>query len=89
TPCGENRVCHEKQCVSIDQTMEKTDLDNCPYGDLFVPIQMLRLVDKLSTGKMLCPDALNALRSRGMNVTYLCYESSIPYYRLCCEECKK
>ncbi|CAF4423377.1 unnamed protein product, partial [Adineta steineri] len=26
---------------------------------------------------------------RGMNVTYLCYNSTLPFRRLCCEECKK
>ncbi|CAF2760536.1 unnamed protein product [Rotaria sp. Silwood2] len=89
TPCGENRICYQKQCVSTNQTMKQTDLDICPYGDLFVPIQMLYLADKFQTGNMLCPDALNLLRSRGMNVTYLCYESTLPFHRLCCEECKK
>ncbi|CAF0758772.1 unnamed protein product [Rotaria sp. Silwood1] len=89
TSCGENRVCHKKQCVLTNQTMKQTDLDICPYGDLFVPIHMLYLADKSRTGNMLCPDALNLLRSRGMNVTYLCYESTLPFRRLCCEECKK
>ena len=70
--------------------MKQNDLVNCPYGDLSVPISMLNLMDKNSEkGNMLCPDALNLLRSRGMNVTYLCYDSKLPFHRLCCEECKK
>jgi len=85
TPCGENRICHQKKCISIKQT----DLSICPYGDLFVPISMLNLKDKMMRGNMLCPDALNLLRARGMNITYLCYNSNLPYRRLCCEECKK
>ena len=50
---------------------------------------MLNLKDKMMKGNMLCSDALDLLRSRGMNVTYLCYNSNLPYRRLCCEECKK
>jgi hypothetical protein len=50
---------------------------------------MLNLNDKMIKGNMLCPDALNLLRARGMNITYLCYNSILPYGRLCCEECKK
>ncbi len=50
---------------------------------------MLNLKDKIMRGNMLCPDALNLLRTRGMNITYLCYNSVLPYRRLCCEECKK
>lgn len=89
TPCGENRVCHKKECILTNQTMIKSDVDNCPYGDLSVPIPMLNLMDRFTPGNMHCADALNLLRSRGMNVTYLCYDTSLPYYRLCCEECKK
>jgi hypothetical protein len=50
---------------------------------------MLNLIDKFTMGNMLCVDALNLLRSRGMNVTFLCYDSMLPFRRLCCEECKK
>ncbi|CAF2938361.1 unnamed protein product [Rotaria sp. Silwood2] len=89
TPCGENRICHQKKCVSTNQKMKRNDLALCPYGDLFVPIRMLNLKDKLMTGNMLCSDALNLLRAHGMNVTYLCYNSILPYQRICCEECKK
>ncbi|CAF0804449.1 unnamed protein product [Rotaria sordida] len=89
TSCGKNRICHQKQCVLTNQTMKQTDLDICPYGDLFVPIPMLYLSDKSTTGNMLCADALNLLKSRGMNVTHLCYNSPLPIHRLCCEECKK
>ncbi len=89
TPCGENRVCHQKKCMPTSQKMKRKDLAICPYGDLFVPIRMLNLKDKMMTGNMLCPDALNLLRARGMNVTHLCYDSTLPYGRLCCEECKK
>lgn len=69
--------------------MKKTDLSHCPYGDLFIPIPMLNLIDLTTRGNMRCPDALNLLRSRGLNVTQLCYNSTLPYERLCCEECKK
>ncbi len=89
TPCGENRICQQKKCISIKQKIKRTDLDICPYGDLFIPISMLNLKDKIMRGNMLCPDALNLLRTRGMNITYLCYNSVLPYRRLCCEECKK
>ncbi|CAF1095072.1 unnamed protein product [Adineta ricciae] len=89
TSCGENQVCYQKQCVSTNQTMNETDLAQCPYGDLFVPIPMLNLMDKYTSGNMLCTDALDLLRSRGLNVTHLCYDSTFPFRRLCCEECKK
>lgn len=89
TLCGENHVCHQKQCISTNQTHKEIDLPNCPYGDLFVPIPMLNLMDRFMMGNMLCSDALDLLRSRGMNVTYLCYDSNLPFRRLCCEECKK
>jgi hypothetical protein len=69
--------------------MKRSNLAVCPYGDLFVPIPMLNLKDKVTKGNMLCNDALNLLRLRGMNVTYLCYDSTLPFRRLCCEECKK
>lgn len=61
----------------------------CPYGDLFVPMAMLSLTNTYTEGNMLCTDALKLLRTRGMNVTHLCYDSTMPYRRLCCEECKK
>ena len=67
----------------------ETDLASCPYGDLFVPTPMLNLMDKFVIGNMRCPDALNLLRSRGINVTHLCYNSTLPFRSLCCEECKK
>lgn len=89
TPCGENHVCQKKKCVPSNETINETDLAQCPYGDLFVPIPILSLADRYSLGNMLCPEALNLLRSRGINVAYLCYESTLPYRRLCCEECKK
>jgi hypothetical protein len=90
TPCGENRVCQQKQCVSTNETIiNQTDLVQCPYGDLLVPISMLHLMDKFTMGNMLCADAFNLLRSRGINVTHLCYASTLPFRRLCCEECKK
>ncbi len=50
---------------------------------------MLNLMDQFTMGNMLCPDALNLLRTRGISVTHLCYDSTLPYRRLCCEECKK
>ena len=40
-------------------------------------------------GNMRCPDAFNLLRSRGTNVAHLCNNTTLPYRRLCCEECKK
>ncbi len=89
TSCGENHVCYQKQCVPTNETMKQNALDNCPYGDLFVPIPMLNLMDQFTMGNMLCPDALNLLRTRGISVTHLCYDSTLPYRRLCCEECKK
>ncbi|CAF0963764.1 unnamed protein product [Adineta steineri] len=89
TSCGENHVCYQKQCISTNATMNESDLANCPYGDLFVPIPMLNLMDKFTSGNMLCADALDLLKTRGMNVTYLCYNSTLPFRRLCCEECKK
>jgi hypothetical protein len=89
TPCGENRICNQKKCVLIKEKIKRNNLSTCPYGDLFVPISMLNLKDKIMKGNMLCSDALNLLRARGMNVTYLCYDSMFPYGRLCCEECKK
>ncbi len=85
TPCGENHVCQNKQCVPTNET----DSTDCPYGDLLIRISMLNLPDKLTAGNMLCPDALNLLRSRGINVTHLCYNPTLPFRRLCCEECKK
>ena len=87
--CGENQACHKKKCVPTNETSNETDLAQCPYGDLFIPVPMLNLMDRYTMGNMLCPDALNLLRSRGINVTHLCYESALPYRRLCCEECKK
>ncbi len=89
TSCGENRICSQKKCVKTKEKTQRNRLDICPYGDLFVPIFMLNLKDKIMKGNMLCPDALNLLRTHGMNVTYLCYKSTLPYRRLCCEECKK
>lgn len=89
TICGENHVCHNKTCVPTNETSNATDLAQCPYGDLFVPVPMLSLTDRYNMGNMLCPDALNLLRARGINVTHLCYESTLPFRRLCCEECKK
>jgi hypothetical protein len=89
TPCGENRVCYEKQCTASNQTVKSNTTAFCPYGDLFVPTSMLNLEDVETSGNMLCPQALNLLRSQGMNVRHLCYNSNLPFQRLCCEECKK
>lgn len=50
---------------------------------------MLNLMDKSTSGNMLCSDAFNLLRTRGINVAHLCYNSTSPFRRLCCEECKK
>ncbi|CAF3681690.1 unnamed protein product [Rotaria sordida] len=47
TPCSENRICHQKKNVSTNQKMKPNDLALCPYEDLFVPIPMLNLKDKL------------------------------------------
>ena len=85
TPCGESRVCRNKQCVLTNDTYSI----DCPYGDLYLPIQMLRLTNEYTSGNMLCPEALNLLRSRGVDVTHLCSDLSKPFRRLCCEECKK
>ncbi|CAF0872461.1 unnamed protein product [Rotaria sordida] len=54
--------------------MKPNDLALCPYEDLFVPIPMLNLKDKLMKGNMLCSDAFNLLRTRGMNVIHLIAE---------------
>ena len=75
--------------MKTNEKIQRNGLDICPYDDLFVPIAMLNLKDKITKGNMLCSEALNLLRSRGMNVTHLCYKSTLLYRRLCCEECKK
>jgi hypothetical protein len=85
TQCGENHICHNKKCVATNETNSA----NCPYGDLSIPISMLNIMDTFTMGNMFCPDAFNLLRSRGINVTHLCYNSILPFRRLCCEECKK
>ncbi|CAF3319717.1 unnamed protein product [Rotaria socialis] len=69
--------------------MKSNKLALCPYGDLFVPISMLNLKEQLMADNMACSNAINLLQAYGINVTYLFYDSILPYRRLCCEECKK
>jgi hypothetical protein len=89
TVCGENHVCQNKECVPINETINRTNLEICPYGDLYIPISMLNIFDTYTVGNMLCPNALTLLRSHGVDVAHLCYNSTLPFRRLCCEECKK
>ncbi|UJR10377.1 hypothetical protein I4U23_014582 [Adineta vaga] len=68
TPCDENRICHQKKCISTNQKLKRTNVSICLYGDLVIPTRLFYLIDSIRTSNMHCSEALKLLRARGINV---------------------
>ncbi|CAF0761292.1 unnamed protein product [Brachionus calyciflorus] len=80
TICGENKICHNGQCISSNLNQ----VNECPFGDRFVPNGTLNDLTYASS-YLKCPDFLNLLHNNTKAVFCRSQEGK----KFCCQSCSR